>query len=140
MGLLYFISNPAKSCLLLLVRATDKRCQFCQWQGRRRLELVHSRSLEAAGYSSNGQFSQFSQVLDASNLPDIWIQFLQRKNLRHFNPFGGLKSRRKRKHPLHSEHIHFHCCRVCFAKSYLLRTEIHLKTHFTAILNALYIA
>lgn len=58
----------------------------------------------------SGHSSQFSQVPDASNVTDIWIQFLQRKNLRHFNPFGGSKSRRKRKHPLHSWRIHFHCC------------------------------
>lgn len=93
-GLLYFIPNPERRMFAAADKSQRQKISVLPLAG----EMTWAGALTEPGGRRvflSGQFSQFSQVLDASDVPDIWIQFLQRKNLRHFNPFGGLKSRRK---------------------------------------------
>lgn len=101
-GLLYFIPDPARGMFAAADKSQRQNILVLPLAGEEKTRAGALSEPGGRGVFLSGQFSQFSQVLDASNLPDIWIQFLQRKNLRHFNPFGGLKSRGKRKHPLHS--------------------------------------
>lgn len=102
--LLCFIPNPTRRMFAAAERSQRQKISVLPLPREKKTQAGAQQQPRGRGYS------QFSQVSDASNVTDIWIQFLQRKNLRHFNPFGGLKSRRKRKHPLHPWRIHFHCC------------------------------
>lgn len=86
-----------EGCLLLQRGARDKRSRSCHRLRRKSPRAGAPRQPGGRGLFLSGRFSQFSQVPDASDVTDIWIQFLQRKNLRHFNPFGGSKSGPKRK-------------------------------------------
>ena len=101
-GLLYFIPNPARRMFAAAYMSQRQKISVLPLAGEEKTWAGALTEPRGRGVFLSGQFSQFSQILDTSNVPDIWIQFLQRKNLRHFNPFGGLKSRGKWKHPLHS--------------------------------------
>lgn len=129
-----------EGCLLLQRGARDKRSRSCHRLRRKSPRAGAPRQPGGRGLFLSGRFSQFSQVPDASDVTDIWIQFLQRKNLRHFNPFGGSKSGPKRKASIPAIASSFSLSRVYVLKSCLLGTEIRLKTHFTAIPKMLYTA